>query len=518
MRKRITPISWVRPAATLRPAARAVGFSLPLMNPKKNHSISPLGLSHAAAVLFSLVAPSAHGGVLLPTYDAAGRFALGPLDRDYAGNLYVGPIGTNDFARTFLTFDLSSETAATGATTLTFAVTGVPLNEGNTSSTPQTFTLYSLASDWDGAAAPGPDPGTVLATVSFTPTTGDDTQALSFSSEALTTAFNNALGGNLHLGIKSDVEGPNVRSFKWMASREDPGLEPKLRFTTETTKLAMKGISVEASSNAQLLLGGTAEGSYRVYRSGDLEGPLYRKRWSERFAGTFPTGVSELPLKEPKGAEPRGFYIASDTEARARIMCVGDSITEGGTGYFIYRPTLDSLLTTAGYRYEFVGSKTNTQGGLTLKHEGYAGKTATEIAGLLSGTFPSNIADIVLIHAGHNYFADIQGEASIVNEVDAATRSMIATCRTHNPDVIILLAQVITSSKLPKYSYIPALNVRLAEVANDLNSPAQPVILVNQADGWDPVADTVADEVLPTEAGATKMANKWFAALQPLLE
>ena len=155
---------------------------------------------------------------------------------------------------------------------------------------------------------------------------------------------------------------------------------------------------------------------------------------------------------------------------------------------------------------------------LTLKHVGFAWTPATEIAGLLSGTFPSNIADIVLIHAGHNYFADIQGEASIVNEVDAATRSMIATCRTHNPDVIILLAQVITSSKLPKYSYIPALNVRLAEVANDLNSPAQPVILVNQADGWDPVADTVADEVHPTEAGATKMANKWFAALQPLLE
>jgi len=108
--------------------------------------------------------------------------------------------------------------------------------------------------------------------------------------------------------------------------------------------------------------------------------------------------------------------------------------------------------------------------------------------------------------------------AFILDRVETATRSMIATCRTHNPKVIILLAQVITSSKLPKYSYLPALNLHLAEVAADLHSAAQPVWIVDQAEGWDPVADTVTDQVHPTETGATKMANKWFDALQPLLE
>ena len=179
---------------------------------------------------------------------------------------------------------------------------------------------------------------------------------------------------------------------------------------------------------------------------------------------------------------------------------------------------MNSLLGAAGYRYDFVGSKTNTQGGVTLKHEGYAGKRADEIAGFLATNFPNHIADIVLIHAGHNNDATVDSEATILNRVETATRSMVATCRTHNPDVIVLLAQVITSSKLPKYSYIPNLNIRLAEVAAELHSAAQPVWIVNQAEGWDHVADTVTDQVHPTEAGATKMANKWFAALQPLLE
>ena len=44
------------------------------------------------------------------------------------------------------------------------------------------------------------------------------------------------------------------------------------------------------------------------------------------------------------------------------------------------------------------------------------------------------------------------------------------------------------------------------------------VIIVNQAEGWDPVVDTVDDQVHPTQEGATKMANKWFEALQPLLD
>jgi len=210
---------------------------------------------------------------------------------------------------------------------------------------------------------------------------------------------------------------------------------------------------------------------------------------------------------------------AITASAQTRIMCVGDSITEGTvTGaFYVYRPTLDSALTDAGYEYEFVGSKSNTLEGVTLKHEGYSGKTAAQVASYLQGTFPGNIADIVLIHAGHNYDATVQTESVIIDAVDTATRSMISTARTNNPNVAILLSQVVTSSKLPKYSYIANLNVRIAEIAAALHTPGQPVIVVNQAEGWNPVADTVMDMVHPTQQGAIKMANKWFDALESIL-
>ena len=101
---------------------------------------------------------------------------------------------------------------------------------------------------------------------------------------------------------------------------------------------------------------------------------------------------------------------------------------------------------------------------------------------------------------------------------------MISTCRSVNPVVKILLAQVITSPKISeknpsvvKYAYIPALNLRLAEVAAELDTASSPVIIVNQAEAWT-TADAIHDQVHPSQAGAEKMAVKWFNALSPLLE
>jgi hypothetical protein len=165
---------------------------------------------------------------LVPAFDSLARSSTaGNLDKTIDTGLAVGPIKTDDFFRSYLTFDLSGESSATGMTTLTFP--NFNANEGNTATAPQVLTLFLLAADWDGAAQPGPV-GTTLATVNFTPSLGNDTQDLVFSSEALTAAFNNALGGELYLGIKSDVEGADVRAFKWLGSVEDPGFEPQLTY------------------------------------------------------------------------------------------------------------------------------------------------------------------------------------------------------------------------------------------------------------------------------------------------
>ena len=86
---------------------------------------------------------------------------------------------------------------------------------------PQVFTLFQVSSDWNGTVAPGPE-GTALATVNITPALGNDAQNIEFSGTNLVNAFNNAIGGTLYLGIKSDKEGVTNRSFCNFQSIEDP--------------------------------------------------------------------------------------------------------------------------------------------------------------------------------------------------------------------------------------------------------------------------------------------------------
>ena len=84
---------------------------------------------------------------------------------------------------------------------------------------------------------------------------------------------------------------------------------------------------------------------------------------------------------------------------------------------------------------------------------------------------------------------------------------IIAAARQENPQVAVLEAQVITSTKLPKYSYIPALNTAIAALAKNLDSAASPIRVVNMADGWDPSTMCLVDQVHPTEAGARRMRH-----------
>lgn len=185
-------------------------------------------------------------------------------------------------------------------------------------------------------------------------------------------------------------------------------------------------------------------------------------------------------------------------------MPVGDSITDGGRDAG-YRSRLLEKLTAAGYGVQFVG----TRGSEPLRHEGYGGKNAQFLATVVGKNFKAQPADIVLMHCGHNCFA----EQKPVPDILAATEKMIADFRSTNPKVIVLLAQVIPSGKLPKYSYIPELNQELAKLAKRLD-----VILVNQAEGFDWKTDALADMVHPNAAGKEKMAACWFAALKPILE
>lgn len=204
-----------------------------------------------------------------------------------------------------------------------------------------------------------------------------------------------------------------------------------------------------------------------------------------------------------------GGTIASATAEPIRVMAVGDSITEGGKTFATYRVPLAQRLKAAGYAVEFVGSR----GELGLRHEGYGGKNVEYLAEHVPARFAATPAGVVLLHAGHNHFSEQRPVPGII----AATEQLVRGFRSVNPRVIVLLAQVIPSGKLPKYDYIPELNVALAALATRLNTSEQPVVLVNQAEGFDWRTDTIDDHVHPNAAGAEKMAARWFDALRRVL-
>ena len=200
--------------------------------------------------------------------------------------------------------------------------------------------------------------------------------------------------------------------------------------------------------------------------------------------------------------------------APSRIMAVGDSITQGGGKTFAtYRLLLVEKLKAAGVRCEFVGSRPTEGSATPLWHEAYGGKNAEYLASILEAKLKAHPADIVMLQVGHNHFIEEKPVAGIV----AAHREMVATARRLNPKAIVFIAQVIPSGKLPKYAYIPDLNVALAALVKELHRPEQPVYLVDLATGFDPAKDTIADRVHPNAAGAEKIARRWAEALTPCL-
>jgi acetyl esterase/lipase/lysophospholipase L1-like esterase len=203
--------------------------------------------------------------------------------------------------------------------------------------------------------------------------------------------------------------------------------------------------------------------------------------------------------------------------APVTLLPLGDSITEGGGGFYVYRYPLMEKLLGAGYSVAYVGSKTTQPVAGSplgpLPHEGYAGQNIAFLRARFEALYRQNPAAIILLHAGHNQFADQKPVPGMLKD----TRAIIVTARAINPSVTILLGQVIPSGKLPKYSYIPEYNQALASLAAELNTPDQPVILVDHATGFDWKTDTIGDHVHPNAQGAARMADRWFEALKKVL-
>ena len=198
-------------------------------------------------------------------------------------------------------------------------------------------------------------------------------------------------------------------------------------------------------------------------------------------------------------------------QKRFSVLGLGDSITEGGDTFQSYLFPLWQKLFTAGYQFDFIGPNTSKCRIGVIHHAGFSGHNAEFLDAHIDSIYRKYPADIVLLHTGHNHFE----KEYPVDGIIKAQESIICKIRAINPNVKILVAKVIHSGKLPKYSYIPELNKSIAKMVKRMNN--NNVLLVDQAKGFDWKKFTIGDKVHPNSLGAEHMAEVWFEAIKTIL-
>jgi lysophospholipase L1-like esterase len=204
-------------------------------------------------------------------------------------------------------------------------------------------------------------------------------------------------------------------------------------------------------------------------------------------------------------------------------MPLGNSITQGDENHSTYRYSLWKMLKNDGYDIDYVGSlKTNHRGSNPAQdfdqdHEGHWGwRTDQIISGIpghdrISDVIQKHSPDIVLLHLGSN---DIfQGES--IDEAVGDLRRVVQILRSFNPEIVILIAQLLPVADEQVNRRIDLLNLAISRLPDEMNLAAK-LIMVNQNNGFDPYKDTY-DGIHPDMTGERKMALQWYEALKPVL-
>ncbi|MFI0721595.1 GDSL-type esterase/lipase family protein [Streptomyces sp. NPDC021224] len=200
-----------------------------------------------------------------------------------------------------------------------------------------------------------------------------------------------------------------------------------------------------------------------------------------------------------------------------KVMPLGDSIT-GSPG--CWRALLWNQLQAAGYtNIDFVGTLPPQGCGVAYDgdNEGHGGILATNIANQnqLPAWLAATSPDIVLMHLGTNDVWSNIPPAQIL----AAFTTMVGQMRASNPDMQVLVAQILPmnpSNCAECAQRVVAFDAAIPAWAQSISTARSPVTVVDQWTGFDDATDT-ADGVHPNDAGIAKMAARWYPPLASLL-
>lgn len=245
------------------------------------------------------------------------------------------------------------------------------------------------------------------------------------------------------------------------------------------------------------------------------------------------------------------FYLTPHiASAQIRIVCIGNSITQGKIGLkgdssleLSYRPWLWEKLVKTGYKVDMVGFHPyffgEKEGDLAIDFqidnltfdrdcEAYYGITSADFvkgsssSGWTGASLPGfserindpergYTADIALIHIGTN-------DVDSTEEQVVATRNnigeIIRVLRSKNPSVVVFVARLITGWK--------KINTQIDSLCLDWHTDQSPVITVDMTNGFinDPkVKGTMTyDYVHPNKAGQLFMMERWYEAIIKVMQ
>ncbi|HEX9996060.1 MAG TPA: GDSL-type esterase/lipase family protein [Abditibacterium sp.] len=210
------------------------------------------------------------------------------------------------------------------------------------------------------------------------------------------------------------------------------------------------------------------------------------------------------------------------------ILPIGDSITQGGLAgrpEYTYRHPLFYKLKEAGYDVNFIGSlRTGLAGdfkwpdkngvAFDLDHEGHYGWKTAAVRDKLPEWSASwgAVPDIAIIHLGTNDRESKDFNADVAQPL----KDMVTFLRTKNPRVAVLIGHL-------NFNDAQAVTIRnlVDAAAKEISTKESPVMTVATYEGWNPdpaqaESDTF-DWAHPNERGQVKLADKWLAAMKPLL-
>jgi hypothetical protein len=219
------------------------------------------------------------------------------------------------------------------------------------------------------------------------------------------------------------------------------------------------------------------------------------------------------------GAATNGGAGRLSKDETVRVMPFGDSITATGC----WREEFLLKVNDGGYQVDMVGSTKEKQCNETdVDNEGHSGKLITQEKGNVTGWASANPADVVLFHWGTN---DVWKSAPIsddyVNEILAAYTTSVEGLRGANPNVIVVVAQIIPLNPTDGGcaacpGNVQKLNAAIPAWATGLSTAMSPVLVADFWTGFDVTVDTQDGAHPYTATGVEHMASRWYEAFEAL--